>query len=344
MITGLSIKVSSGEPSDRKRWDQLATENAQFWASTCFDHIQSIYNKTPYYFEIFIDNKIIGGIKVYVSNYKRLKNISNHFFREAFIQGEIILDNTISINCLQVKNYFESYLMLWFRKQNIVAVKVSPFNGNKDLLPVFGKIQLEKRFNLLHINLNQPMDEIFDSFHPKHRNLIRKAEKNGIRITEEYKPEMFYEQLLKQTYSGQEHKPTDKRFIQAFCESAKNYGYLKMYFAWHNDTLLSGALVLIFGNYGDYSFGGNVKNNLGAGMLLQWYIMNDLKKCGVYTYSLGQTANGYDKENEKFSVGISNFKRRFGGKELQVWSGCFVFKPILKSIKDGLLNIFLKKT
>ncbi|HOY37842.1 MAG TPA: GNAT family N-acetyltransferase [Bacteroidales bacterium] len=341
MITGYSIKVSSGKPSDRKRWDQIATENAQFWASTCFDQIQDIYHKTPYYFEMFIDNTTMGGIKVYVSNYKRLKYISNRIFREAFIQGEIILDKKFSIDHLQVKKIFESFLIYWFRKQNIVSVKVSPFNGNNELMPVFGKIQLEKRFNLLHINLNQPMDEIFDKFHPKHRNLIRKAEKTGIRITEDYKPEMFYEQLLKQTYSGQEHKPTDKRFILAFCESAKNYGYLKMYFAWHNDTLLSGALVLVFGDYGDYSFGGNVKNNLGAGILLQWHIMKDLKIRGVATYSLGQTADGYDTENEKFSVGISKFKRRFGGKELPVWSGCFVFKPILKAMKEGLLKVFL---
>lgn len=335
-----NIQVSFNKPLNIQIWNSAAEQNAQFWASTVFDEIQRIYNKKPVYIEAYRNGEWMGGLKVLLSDYRKFRAIANRWFREAYIQGEVICNNN-SDSVEIVFTELVAFANNWLRQQGVISVKVSPYNARPSLLPSFGTAHQFKEFCINHLKIDAGLENIFSAFHPKHRNLIRKAQKQGVDIVEEYDFELFYEKLLKNTYSDNENKLTDKAFLRTFCNVTQKARLMRMFFAIYNGQYCAAAIVISYGNMAEYSFGGNIKTNIGAGVLLQWHIIKELSQSGIQTYSLGQTAANYDASNEKFSLGITRFKNRFGGENIPVWSGVFVYRPVLKKFRDMSLKMYL---
>jgi len=96
-------------------------------------------------------------------------------------------------------------------------------------------------------------------------------------------------ELMQVTSTRNKFYIRDMKFTMAYWQKFNQLGQLKLFFAKHEDDLLSGAIILTSNKLAWYKDGGStrVKSNLMAARLLQWEAMKALKKAGVNTYDLG---------------------------------------------------------
>jgi serine/alanine adding enzyme len=142
------------------------------------------------------------------------------------------------------------------------------------------------------VDLSQPDDQIWMSFKSRGRYEILQAQKFGVRVvladpTDENLQKMY--ELMQVTSSRNKFYIRDKTFTTAYWQKFRAENRLKLFFAWHDSDLLSGAIILTSDDLAWYKDGGStrIKSNFMAARLLQWEAMKTLKKTGVKHYDLG---------------------------------------------------------
>ncbi len=179
-------------------------------------------------------------------------------------------------------------------------------------------------------------EELFNNLHPKHRNVIRKAMKDGVIIknSHEYLKECY--DIIKSTYSRQK-----KSFL-----TLKEFEELKTYLNENvsfyialKDNIIQGCAVLLWntGHSSFYLFGGSIISPYGGSLnLLHWQAMLDMKKSNVKWYDFFG-ARIKPEEGSKLE-GIQRFKERFGG----VLKTGYLWKCSLNPFKAVLFKIVYK--
>jgi hypothetical protein len=155
------------------------------------------------------------------------------------------------------------------------------------------------------IDLSKSEDEILKSMHSKHRNVIRKAKKDGV-IVEENKDTQTIFDNIKETMIRQNRAYPSMRELEKMKPFSKFYVAIK-------DNIVQGCAVLPYNKYGSlYLYGGSIsKPYTGSLNLMHYQAMCNLKKEGVKQYDfMGARANV--EKNSKLE-GIQRFKSRFGG-------------------------------
>ena len=142
------------------------------------------------------------------------------------------------------------------------------------------------------VDLTKPEDDIWMGFKSRGRYEVQQAQKLGVRIEEADPNDANLEKmygLMKLTSDRNKFFIRDSKFTTAYWEKFRELGQLKLFFAWHEDDLLSGAVILTNGSLAWYKDGGSTrtKSNLMAARLLQWEAMKVLKQAGITTYDLG---------------------------------------------------------
>jgi lipid II:glycine glycyltransferase (peptidoglycan interpeptide bridge formation enzyme) len=97
-------------------------------------------------------------------------------------------------------------------------------------------------------------------------------------------------------------------YLKKFAEAKQ----LKLFFAYHDDELLAGSIILTNGDQAWNKDGGSTrtKANLMAPRLVQWEAMKALKKLGVKEYDLGGIPNPVNHQGSSIP-GIYIFKSGF---------------------------------
>ena len=158
-----------------------------------------------------------------------------------------------------------------------------------------------------------------------HRRQIKKALRSDLVFEEKEGLEDFVP-LLRKSYEPTPHKLPNTNYVRHLHDSLRREQRSRIFVASQRETPLASALITRFGNTAYYAFGGTQPNSLGAGNLLHWKIMQQLKNEGVTRYVLGEVAPEADSSNTKFSVGISRFKRGFGSHDAESRSAFYVFR------------------
>ncbi|MCK5459689.1 peptidoglycan bridge formation glycyltransferase FemA/FemB family protein, partial [Candidatus Parcubacteria bacterium] len=179
----------------------------------------------------------------------------------------------------------------------------------------------------IFIDLKQPESKILSQMKPKHRYNIRLAEKRGVKIKTADKKSLESEfnkfwQLLELTALRDEFAIHKKKYywemlnLGAAIKSKQNFA-VRLYIAEHNKKIIAAAVVGCFGDIAVYLHGAsdNSQRALMAPHLLQWKIIQDIKKNRYSFYDLG----GIKSESEKSSSqkdwgGITRFKVGFAPK------------------------------
>ncbi len=166
-------------------------------------------------------------------------------------------------------------------------------------------------FGSYRIDLSNSEDDLFSNLHSKHRNVIRKAIKDGVEIH-------FGKKHLKQCYDVIYNTHNrQKLFFPTFNEIKKLYnslGYnLICAVSYKNNIIQGGALIPWNENYGYYLFGGSIEKPFTGSMnYLQWEVILKLKNLKVAQYDfVGARLN--PKKGSKIE-GIQRFKHRFGSE------------------------------
>ncbi len=189
------------------------------------------------------------------------------------------------------------------------------------------------------VNLSLSEDELWQKMHSKHRNSVRRAEKNNVEIISgesELIPD--YLKADEETWKRSGKSSYGRLFFDIIIEKLKQKAIL--YVAYKDNTPQAGACFFYNGKMCYYMYGASISNpEPGAANLLQWTAIKDMKARGVENFSfVGCRIN--EDVNSKFH-GIQRFKERFGGK---LWQG-YMFKCILNPQKYKLFKLlyFLKK-
>lgn len=163
----------------------------------------------------------------------------------------------------------------------------------------------------LIINLSLGVDEVWKGFQGRARNMIRKAEKNGVVVQRKDADEndiKQYYSMLDATFKKQgirtphsyslfknmHHYLTPKNWLQYFC-------------AEYEGQIVAAAIFITYGGRMMYLSGTSTTAGakLAANNLIQWEAIKFASENGITEYDMGGTGN----------LAIDKFKKSFGGKE-----------------------------
>jgi lipid II:glycine glycyltransferase (peptidoglycan interpeptide bridge formation enzyme) len=182
-------------------------------------------------------------------------------------------------------------------------------------------------------NIQKDDEELLRSFHSKHRNVIRKAMKEGVIIETTNNLELVYENI-KDTLVRQKSPffPSIK-----YIECLKKSNLVLMLIAKKEEVIQGSALIVYDKKRGYYMYGGSIpKPFTGSLNLLHYEAMKILRDKGVKEYDF-VGARFCVKKGSKYE-GIQRFKSRFG---TTIEKG-YVFRKVFNPVKFKIFHIMAK--
>lgn len=167
----------------------------------------------------------------------------------------------------------------------------------------------EAPFGSYQVDLSLDEETLFKNLHSKHRNVIRKAQRDGVEIIRgaEHWQECF--EVLKETFVRQNMAYPSLEDIKTLKEEL--HENLAFYMT-RKDGVTQGVAIIPWNIHGAYYlYGGSISQPYGGSLnLMHWQIMLDMKGKGVKLYDfVGARLN--PPPESKFA-GLQMFKERFG--------------------------------
>ncbi len=167
------------------------------------------------------------------------------------------------------------------------------------------------------LDLLQSEEQILKNMKSKTRYNIRLADRKGVKIkmsTNVSGIDTFYDLMLK-TSRRDNFYPHTKKHYQDLIKILGPKNIAKIFLAEYKKKIIAATIVSFFGQKAIYLHGAsdNEYRNLMSTYLLQWRAISEAKKAGSKLYDFGGVVP--ESENKHAWVGISRFKRGFGGRE-----------------------------
>ncbi|NQV09153.1 GNAT family N-acetyltransferase [Candidatus Woesearchaeota archaeon] len=246
---------------------------------------------------------------------RRINDLSfAHSLKEEYfdiVSPEYYSGPTIHIDGGNKKNIYLGFFKAfgeYCKKNNIICefTRLHPFIKNYD---DFGEvINTEKDYELVYIDLKKEISQIFAEFKKSNRNIINKAEREGVVIRKSRKKEdikKFFE-IYNKTMNRKNVKTQyfhSLDFFEDLLETLKDNSAL--YLAEYNGKVIAASIFLFGYGFFHYFRSGMVKeySNLGASNLILYKVIKEGKEKGYNVFSLG----GGNAAND----GIFKFKQSF---------------------------------
>ncbi len=177
----------------------------------------------------------------------------------------------------------------------------------------------------ISIDLRPSVEDIWaNQITSKNRNMIRKAEKNGLSYRAEYDYSSIsdFKHLYRTTMerlNAEEFYFFDEKYFEKYINDLSNHGFLGIVTL--NGKTVGAALFMTYGEYGHYHLAGSDReySSLGINNFMLWNTISELKKCGVTTFHLGggTTSESHDP--------LFKFKRSFSNIENDFHIGKWIF-------------------
>lgn len=307
----------------KEEWNKFIIENdGSFLQSFEWGEFQKSLQKKIWRFEIKGNSKVLAEVLIVKETFPFGKSLFYIPFGPCFSQ-ELFLKSKKEVLKLILKE-----LKKIAKKEKAIFLKiesVSPLPKMSEAINSFKRFQPQQT---LLLNLKDKEEEIFKQFHQKTRYNIRLAERKGIEVilkenlrfskgqaTNNYF-NTFYK-LVQKTAKRDKFTPYPKAYYQKLLEKTG----VCLFLAKYKEKIIAANIVVFFGKEAIYLHGAsNYKyRKLMAPHLLQWVQIKEAKKrkCEIYDFW------GID---EKKWLGITRFKKSFGGEEFQYPQGKdFVF-------------------
>jgi hypothetical protein len=241
----------------------------------------------------------------------------------------ILLDDTLSVD--DERAFLDSAMA---RFKEMGADIVIPATTNS-IFRTYPTGATAAPYGTLAIDLTQSEESLWGNIHPKHRNVIRNAEKKGvvIQIGDEHARQAY--ELVRDTF---------KRSKLPFMEEASFAGmmqglgtYMKVFVADHGGQI-QGCGVFPYSTYGAfYVYGGSISEPLSGSMnLLQWEAIKHFRGLGVRRYDFCGVRISPEKGSKQ--AGLMMFKERFGPRLVQG----YMWKSALSPLKSGIYSLAIR--
>lgn len=162
--------------------------------------------------------------------------------------------------------------------------------------------------------LAQGAEAAWQGFDRRHRNAVRHAERDGVRV-ERGAPDFAeaFATLAAATWARSGRTSLPRAYFERLVEEGR--GWISTYLA--RDAAggpVAGAIVAREGQGALYLHGASVPAAPGASTLLQWTIVRELAHARVARYDLGAGQPPGSPGDDVHEQGIRRFKERFGGE------------------------------
>lgn len=222
-----------------------------------------------------------------------------------------------------------SYLKDLARKEGADFIRCSPFlektSENENRFSHLGFRSAPMHVLAEHVwllDLNQDEETLLKGMRKTMRNLIKRAEKDGVTITTSQDPqdiEKFIE-VHKETASRHGFTPYTNSYFRAQAKAFLPHDLGMLYFAHFEGKIISAAFIMYYGDSGSYHHGASLSeyNKIPASYLLQWRAIQEAKRRGKSVYNFwgivpeSQYQSRFLKRPHPW-VGLSKFKTGFGG-------------------------------
>lgn len=292
--------------------DKLKNANPYYSNQLYYYHI-SKGDKVIYFYD---SSEIIIGIIYKIICFKHLT-----FLSEPYVWGEEsedFLDKIVQL-CKS-----EDFKIDWIDSTKVASLFRTAPKGSI-IIP----------FGSYIIDLEKSEEEIWNNIHGKHKNVIRKAQKDGI-IVKIGGKELLDDYVLANDMTCRRsslNPMTLEKFYQVF---DKFDDQVRIFNAYKDDAIQGGAIVIFNKAIGYYQYGASIDHpSTGSMNLIQWNIISFLKKNNCKSYSLVGARINEDKDSKYH--GIQEFKKRFGG---DLFVG-MMFKTVINPYKYKMYR-FLK--
>lgn len=308
-----------------------------FYASNKYRNLLKEFLRADDYYFIALDsNENIAGVLPSFLKSSGYGNVLNSLPFYGSNGGVICNDGDYKLTSLLLNEYYD-----FAKHNNVISATVitSPFEDNIEYydnhLDYTYKDTRIGQFTKLPMDDSNIENDLFDVFHYKTRNSIRKAQKLNVLITSEYS--RLYFDFLVSTHKdnmneiGGISKPYDFfKIISSIYEYGKDY---MLYTALHEGNPIASLLIFKFNKTIEY-FTPVIKKeyrSYNALNLLIFEAMKDSVKQGFDWWNWGGTWLTQD--------GVYNFKKRWGTSEKNYYYYTKVFNNSLLSMtKDVLLD------
>lgn len=215
------------------------------------------------------------------------------------------------------------------RSEKASFIRISPFwnetDAAKGILRSLGFRQAPLHMlaeTLWLLDIEKPEEQLLMEMDKKHRNLIRRAEKDGVTISmsrESESTERFID-LHWQTVERHGFTPYTKDYFRSQVREFADSGQVQIFEAWWQGHLLASAIIMFYGQSAAYHHGASSSipehRKIPASYLLQWEVIREAKKKGCKIYNFWGIA---PDENPKHPFyGITHFKTGFGGRRVDL--------------------------
>jgi len=242
-------------------------------------------------------------------------------------QGPIIEKGEWGVESGKCWNKFFEYLKSLGKEEGVGFVRVSPFlEDNNENLDTFRNCGFRNApIHMMHpettwlLDITKSEDEIVKNMRKTHRNLIRRAEKEGVKIiknTDEKYLKEFYK-IHKETVIRHKFIPFSYEYIKSELDVFKIDNQIEIFSAKYKDRIISSAIIVFYGSQAFYHHGASSSeySKIPASYLNLWKAVKDAKTRGCKIFNFyGIVEN---KPDHPWN-GLSKFKMGFGGykKEL----------------------------
>lgn len=156
------------------------------------------------------------------------------------------------------------------------------------------------------VPITKSEEEILAEMGKTHRNLIRRAVKDGVIIEKSADVDILNDLQLE---AARRHGfvPFSKKYLDREIET---FGKNAVLFVgkWQGLTL-SAALIIFYGRFAFYFQSGSKQTKIPVNYLLQWEVIKEAKRRGCTIYNMW----GVSAENKRNAGGLYTFKSGFGG-------------------------------
>ena len=242
-------------------------------------------------------------------------------------QGPILKISSIKYQISSVVNELTNYLKKLGREEKVGFVRISPVleNSNENL-SIFKSCGFRNApIHMMHpeitwlLDITKNEEEILKGMRKTHRNLIRRAVKDGVEIiqnTDEKYLKEFYN-IHMETVQRHKFVPFSYNYIKSEIEAFKNDGQISIFSAKYKNKIISSAIIVFYGNQAFYHHGASLSeyNKIPSSYLILWEALKEAQKRNKKTFNFYGIVE--DKPKHPWA-GLSKFKKGFGGykKEL----------------------------
>lgn len=197
------------------------------------------------------------------------------------------------------------------QEEKCVFIRISPWMTNGG----FAKFDFREAPTMMHaeetwlVPISGSEGEVFSKMRKTHRNLIRRAERENIRI-QRSKDLKILHHLLVETSKRHKFVPFSSSYLEKEWAAFSIDNACELFVGEFDKEVLAAALIIFYGKFAFYYQSGSKETRLPVNYLLQWEVIKEAKMRGCEIYNMW----GVAAENSKNSGGLFMFKSGFGGE------------------------------